>query len=52
MVFCTKCGTKARDGDKFCASCGAPHAPPQASAPVAQAKDHHDDSGGESGGDY
>ena len=22
MVFCTKCGNKANDGDQFCAKCG------------------------------
>ena len=25
--FCTKCGTKLKDGAKFCAKCGAPTAP-------------------------
>lgn len=39
MPFCSKCGTKAKDGAKFCSACGAqlvlPKAPVTSDAPVA-----------------
>lgn len=35
-MFCEKCGTQLPDGSKFCASCGTPTEPKQAS-PVQQA---------------
>ena len=45
-MFCTRCGTEAREKDKFCCECGASdgHAPPRAvreerlSRPMQEAK--------------